>query len=346
MLLPLDSLEILTVVDNEVDPISPAPSCVSASGRLGDVGFTKGKDVAGERGGGEGVVKEISMEQLCCGAHGLSLVITGTRNNKARTLLFDTGPTESIWSANASRLTPPLRYISHIHLSHWHRDHSGGILAALRAITSAKSSVSYSKTTVDLHPSRPTYRGVSTSMGVLSLEADPTFQEIEDAGGKVEKLDAAHEILESYFLVSGEIPRVTEYEHGIKGGVRFEEGSGDGEGKWMTDELILDERFVVCHVKDKGLVLFTGCSHAGVVNVAKHALTLTSDSVPLYAIVGGYHLADALASQISATVRDLKELGVKVLLAGHCTGWRAKFEIEKEMPGVLVPSFVGIKTVI
>jgi 7,8-dihydropterin-6-yl-methyl-4-(beta-D-ribofuranosyl)aminobenzene 5'-phosphate synthase len=95
---------------------------------------------------------------------------------------------------------------------------------------------------------------------------------------------------------------------------------------------------------DKGLVLFTGCSHAGIINCALHALTLTNNTLPLYAIVGGYHLADAEPSVTEATVEKLKELGVKVLVAGHCTGWRAKFEIEKRMPGCLVPSFVGIKT--
>lgn len=108
----------------------------------------------------------------------------------------------------------------------------------------------------------------------------------------------------------------------------------------------MDERFVLCHVKDKGLVLFTGCSHAGMINCAKHALSITNNTLPLYAIVGGYHLADASSEQRASTISALKEMDVKLLMAGHCTGWRAKFEIEREMPGALVPSFVGIKTVI
>ncbi|KAF2737985.1 metallo-beta-lactamase superfamily protein [Polyplosphaeria fusca] len=342
MLVQLDSLEILAIVDNEVDPISAAPACVTATGNLGQVGFGKGKPVGDERGGG--TVLEVAMEQLCCGAHGLSLMLTATANGISKTLLFDTGPTESIFTSNTNRLSPPLASVSHIHLSHWHRDHSGGMLAAVRMIASAKaadpSPTSPASIQVGLHPNRPTYRGVATPMGVLSLEADPTFDEIEKAGGNVVKTDTAHEVLDNYYLVSGEIPRVTSYEHGIRGGVRFE-----GE-KWVEDPLIMDERFVVCNVKEKGLVLFTGCSHAGVVNATKHALTLTNNSIPLYGIVGGYHLADADPTQIQSTIQDLKALGVKVLMAGHCTGWRAKFAIEKDMPGCLVPSFVGIKTMI
>lgn len=91
--------------------------------------------------------------------------------------------------------------------------------------------------------------------------------------------------------------------------------------------------------------MFTGCSHAGVVNVAKHAIEL-GDGSPLYAVVGGFHLADAEPEKIQSTARDLKALGVKLLLAGHCTGWRAKFEIQNQMPGCLVPSFVGSKFVL
>ncbi|ORY11971.1 beta-lactamase-like protein [Clohesyomyces aquaticus] len=271
---------------------------------------------------------------------------TAKQGDQTSTLLFDTGPTESIFTSNTKRLTPALENVSRIHLSHWHRDHSGGMLAAVKMIQDAKSSstspsIGKNKdVVVDLHPNRPIYRGVATPMGTLSLEADPSFEEIEKAGGVVDKHDEAHEVLENRFLISGEIPRVVEYEHGIKWGVRFV------EGEWVPDELVMDERFVVCHVKDKGLVLFTGCSHAGVVNCAKHALELVEHSIPLYAIVGGYHLADAPEEQIKAAVRDLKELGVKVLMAGHCTGWRAKFEIERQMEGALVPSFVGIKTVI
>jgi 7,8-dihydropterin-6-yl-methyl-4-(beta-D-ribofuranosyl)aminobenzene 5'-phosphate synthase len=72
MLSEIDSLEILAIVDNEVDPMSPAPPCVAVSGRLGDVGLGKGKIVTNR---GESALKELDMEQLCCGAHGLSLML-------------------------------------------------------------------------------------------------------------------------------------------------------------------------------------------------------------------------------------------------------------------------------
>lgn len=88
--------------------------------------------------------------------------------------------------------------------------------------------------------------------------------------------------------------------------------------------------------------MITGCGHAGVANSAKHAIEL-GDGTPLYAIVGGFHLADAPVDLISRTVEDLKSLDIQVLLAGHCTGWRAKVELQQQMPGKFVPCFVGSK---
>jgi 7,8-dihydropterin-6-yl-methyl-4-(beta-D-ribofuranosyl)aminobenzene 5'-phosphate synthase len=92
--------------------------------------------------------------------------------------------------------------------------------------------------------------------------------------------------------------------------------------------------------EDKGIVVFTGCSHAGVVNASRHSVEL-GKGAPLYGVMGGFHLADAEPQTIESTVADLKELDPKVLLTGHCTGWRAKFAIQSQMAGRLVPSFVG-----
>jgi 7,8-dihydropterin-6-yl-methyl-4-(beta-D-ribofuranosyl)aminobenzene 5'-phosphate synthase len=89
--------------------------------------------------------------------------------------------------------------------------------------------------------------------------------------------------------------------------------------------------------------MFTGCSHAGVVNAAQEASSLLGGKVAFHAIVGGYHLAMSDETTIDTTVRDLQKLDPAVLMPGHCTGWRAKFCIERHMPGSLVPCVVGTK---
>ncbi|KAH9827274.1 metallo-beta-lactamase superfamily protein [Teratosphaeria destructans] len=202
---------------------------------------------------------------------------------------------------------------------------------------------------VDLHPDRPEYRGIR-GPPVVSWEADPSFEAIEAVGGKVETSGEVHEVLGGFFAVSGGIPRVTGYEGGLRRGVRFVSGGGggEGEGRWESDEEIADERFVMSGADvaaDKGIVMFTGCSHAGVVNASRHAVEL-GQGAPLYAVMGGYHLADGESELITKSVADLKALDPKLLIAGHCTGWRAKFRIQEEMPGRLVPSFVGNKLVL
>jgi 7,8-dihydropterin-6-yl-methyl-4-(beta-D-ribofuranosyl)aminobenzene 5'-phosphate synthase len=172
-----------------------------------------------------------------------------------------------------------------------------------------KTGLDIHPTIVDLHPSRPDYRGFLGPLGPISLEADPSFAEVEAAGGVVSKNDKPHTVLDNCFLVSGFIPRVTEYEQGLKRGLRWV----GAKGEWEEDTLVADERLVMCKVKDRGIVMFTGCSHAGVVNASKHAVELGGGTA-LYAVVGGYHLADAEKPAMEATIRDLKALDPKVLV--------------------------------
>ena len=127
------------------------------------------------------------------------------------------------------------------------------MLKAVKMINEAKGS--HTGLPVDLHPNRPTYRGFLGPAGPVSLERDPTFEEIEAAGATVVKNDQPHTILDDMFLVSGEIPRVTSYETGFKRGMRFNQDTGS----WESDELILDERFLMCNVKGKVTLAFGYC---------------------------------------------------------------------------------------
>lgn len=208
---------------------------------------------------------------------------------------------------------------------------------------------------VSLHPNRPDYRGALFRGGAVSFPADPTWNEIETAGAIIQRSSEAHTVLDDMFLISGYIPGLTPYEDGLPNGIRY---YGE-KGKWEKDVEIADERFLMCNVKGiatpdifsncekadlrvgKGIVMFTGCSHRGVVNASKEALNLLRGNVPLHAIVGGYHLAGNDDVKVNDTVKDLKALNPQVLLPGHCSGWRVKFEIEREMPGRLVPCSVG-----
>lgn len=138
-----------------------------------------------------------------------------------------------------------------IQLSHWHRDHSGGLLRAIRLINHAKQAKGVGMVAgaggvvVDVHPGRPDYRGFAVGEKIVSLEVDPSFEEMEDAGATVDKHDEMHTVLDDMFLVSGEIPRLTTYETGLRGSMRYDSEEGD----WFSDERIADERFLMCNLR-------------------------------------------------------------------------------------------------
>jgi 7,8-dihydropterin-6-yl-methyl-4-(beta-D-ribofuranosyl)aminobenzene 5'-phosphate synthase len=100
------------------------------------------------------------------------------------------------------------------------------------------------------------------------------------------------------------------------------------------------------HVKGKGQVVFSACSHAGIINVLTHARGAHPD-VPLYGVMGGFHLSGATEPIIPDTIRDLQTFGLRLVAPGHCTGWRAVSEMAKRLTAdVLVPSAVGKRYVI
>ncbi|KAI5460233.1 beta-lactamase-like protein [Mariannaea sp. PMI_226] len=334
----VDSMEIAIVVTDEIDQFSHSQyDGVKQVGSMSQIPM----DPLRPNDHRHGANAEMKMSNICCGAFGFSAAITVTKDNKKHTLLFDTGPEEDVWERNAMRMRLNAGAIEHILLSHWHRDHSGGLLRAVSMINAQKDA-SQPKVIVDVHPDRPEFRGIATPLGdIFSMEANPTFDAIRQAGAVIVKEDQVHTVLEDTFLISGSIPRTTAYETGIRGGVRFDEGTS----QWVSDSQILDERLVMCNVKGKGLVVFTGCSHAGVINTALHAQELGGDN-PLYTIVGGYHLADAPTEKLESTMADMKKLRPQVLMPGHCTGWRFKFLINQEMPTRLVPCFSGSRYVI
>ena len=107
------------------------------------------------------------------------------------------------------------------------------------------------KVGVDLHPDRPDYRGLAIGNKIISLQADPSFEELEKAGAIVDKNYETHIVLDDLFLVSGHIPRTTTYEQGLKNALRFDIEEND----WFSDESISDERFLACKLKGMRLSL-------------------------------------------------------------------------------------------
>ena len=329
----LDELILAVVVDNETDTLSSVDDGVPEIPEAATLG---GRLPSEMRGGHECVTV---FDHLCVACHGLSVLATGRKGDETHTVLFDVGPYPDVWLANAERQAIDLGAIETLVLSHWHFDHSGGFPEVVAAITEARRAAGLDEPlVVDLHPDRPDQRGIKGPNGRFTmLPAEPTFDAIEAAGGRIETHAEAHLIGDGFFLVSGEIPRVTDYEEGLIGHHSFRADEIE------PDPLILDERFLAADVANHGLTVLSACSHAGVVNACLGAMAAVPDT-PIDIILGGYHLAGrGMEARIEATVRDLAErISPRVVAPGHCTGWRAKAALAAEFaPGRYGPSVVG-----
>jgi 7,8-dihydropterin-6-yl-methyl-4-(beta-D-ribofuranosyl)aminobenzene 5'-phosphate synthase len=117
------------------------------------------------------------------------------------------------------------------------------------------------------------------------------------------------------------------------------------DGTVVPDEEIVDERWLGVHVRGLGLVLLTACSHAGIGNIVAHARAALRD-VPLYAIVGGLHLAGSNEVHLEPSVEAVVASGATLLAPGHCTGWRAVTALAHRHPGDLQPLAVGMRLTI
>ncbi len=173
--------------------------------------------------------------------------------------------------------------------------------------------------------------------GAMRRFADvPDADTLAQHGAQVLHTTTAHTALDDLFLVSGEIPRTTPFETGLPGQFRRTE---DDTG-WEPDPLIMDERFVAVRVKDKGVFVFTACSHAGVVNVLLHARRLLPDE-PIYGVMGGFHLAGTHEGIVPQTVAALREFGMTLIAPAHCTGWRAVGALAAAFGEAVAPAAVG-----
>lgn len=143
--------------------------------------------------------------------------------------------------------------------------------------------------------------------------------------------------LENTVLVTGQVDRLTDFEKG------FPLQQARTNGNWEPDAWIWDDQAVVCHIKDKGLVVLSSCSHAGVINVLRHAQRLTGID-KIHAFVGGLHLTGGLFEPIiPRTMDELSRIAPDIVVPGHCTGWRATHELARRFPAAYIQTSVSTR---
>jgi 7,8-dihydropterin-6-yl-methyl-4-(beta-D-ribofuranosyl)aminobenzene 5'-phosphate synthase len=275
-------------------------------------------------------LKEGEIRASIVAEHGFSALIKSTVNGNAHTLLFDFGFSEDGAAKNAKTLGVNMAEVEAAALSHGHSDHTGGI-TNLAAMT-GKKNIPFL-----VHPSAfksPRYIKYSEELKIHFPKL--TREMIQSSGFSVIESDKPYYLLDDTILFLGEIPRLTDFEKG------FPVAHWQKDGKEMWDA-IEDDTSVVMSLKDKGLVIVSGCAHAGIINTVNHAIDVTGIN-KIHVVMGGFHLSGPLFEGIiDRTTQELKKLNPDYIIPMHCTGRKAIMEMEKQMPDKFILNMSGTK---
>lgn len=314
---PVDRVEITTVCDNIIDvllvdegparrlPRRPHPPTVAAPtlehGRAADVPLAQ---------------------------HGFSALVTVHHDGGTTRVLLDTGATPDGCVDNLYRLGIDPAEVDAIVLSHGHYDHATG-LSGLAPVLGPRH------VPIVVHPDAFAERRIAVPGRSPFPLARTDRTALTDAGFRLAEHRGPTLLADRTVLATGDVDRHTSFEHGLP----LQEARQND--RWEPDRVMHDDQALVVDVSDRGLVVLTGCGHAGVVNICHHARALTGGR-PLLAVLGGFHLGGPqFEAAIDPTVEALGELGPEVIVPTHCTGWKAIHAIADRMPDAFIQNSVG-----
>jgi len=315
---PVDSVTVTTLMDNVTDVFMPPQG---PARRLA-------MDVRGRRP--VATMEDGQAPSTLLAEHGFSVLVTVSRNGSRHQILFDAGTSPDGVTQNMDRLEVDPSAIEVIVCSHGHFDHTTGLDGLIRRLGTVNLPVL-------IHPHFWRRRRVILP-GRDPIEIPATSRRaLTGAGFEVIEEEQPSFLFDRSVLVTGEVPRTTGYEPG------FPPQQAWLAGRWEPDPLVLDDQAFIVDVKDKGLVVITGCGHAGVINICRYARRLTGER-PLYAVIGGFHLNGPLFEPlIPQVLDDLAALAPEVIVPAHCTGWRAQHAMGARFGEAFIPNTVGTR---
>jgi len=261
--------------------------------------------------------------------HGLSYYIETTVNGKTSACMFDFGLDPVGVLNNIALLGIDVGKTNAFSLSHGHWDHFTSAVTILRQnqprITAGTPFYVGEEAFARRYKLRPGATEL-TDLGQLTRE------DIEALGLKVIEVKNMFEIVPGAYF-TGNIERVTAYE-------RVSDEFQIKRGEKIEHDIFPGEQAVFFKVKGKGLVVLSGCAHAGIVNTIKQAQKVAGTD-KVHAIMGGFHLINAKPEIIQRTVADIKSMKPDYIVPTHCTGFEAIVAFSREMPNEFVLNTTG-----
>lgn len=318
---PVDAVHLTTLVDNYSDMLLLDQGPAKRVGVMASAGIPRVPEPLFEQGE---TIDGLHAE------HGFSMLVTIHKGAHRSHIIFDTGMSPDGMAANMGRLGIDARDVEIVVLSHGHFDHTAGLDGFIRAVGRPNIPVL-------VHPLLWSRRRIAIP-GVEPVEI-PTMSKraLEQSGFDVVEARQPSLLFKRSVLITGEVARTTGFETGMP----FHEAHHPGG--WEPDPLILDDQALIVHVKGAGLVVLTGCGHAGIVNIVRYAQQLTGVN-QVHAVIGGFHLSGPLFSAvIPPTVDALSELAPQVVVPAHCTGRDAANAIAARLPDSFIQNSVGTR---
>jgi 7,8-dihydropterin-6-yl-methyl-4-(beta-D-ribofuranosyl)aminobenzene 5'-phosphate synthase len=303
----LDRVEVLTLMDNFVDVLLEDTEIVTRPPKA--------------------IGTEIPTDTLLA-EHGLSLLVKVQHGAEKHTILFDTGYNSMGVLHNMAKLAVDTNEMEAIVLSHAHMDHTGSLHPILQKISDPIPLV--------VHPDAFLYPRFIEEKDGTKRRFPRTLVREELSQRNVELLESKNPtpILNETILVTGEVERTTAFEKGMPNALIERDGS-------LQRDPVTDDQALVMNLKEKGLVVVSGCSHTGIVNTVCYAKKLTGVE-KVHAVLGGFHLSGAFYEKIlDQTINELKALSPAVVVPMHCTGRKAMEQFSREFPSSFVLNSVG-----
>jgi 7,8-dihydropterin-6-yl-methyl-4-(beta-D-ribofuranosyl)aminobenzene 5'-phosphate synthase len=304
---PADRIEITTIIDNYSDSLLKDTEIVS-----------RGPHIIGDTISGDTLVAE----------HGLCLLVSVYRDGAKQSILFDAGYSKIGVLHNVEYLGINLKDIDTIVISHRHMDHTAGLYTLLDRISGPVALVVHPEAFLADRYMRRDDGKLIRFPKILAKDR------LKDYDVNIVESKAPLLIGSDTIGVTGEVERTTAFEKGMPNALFKKDGK-------MEKDLMLDDQALVLHLAGKGLVVISGCSHAGIVNTVHYAMKLTGVE-RLHAVLGGFHLGGpAYEPIVGDTVSALQEMSPEVIVPMHCTGWSSTHKFAEAFPASFILNSVG-----